>query len=361
MSSYDVVVAGAGPAGSMAAYYLAGAGARVVLLEKERMPRRKPCGGGLSGKAYRDFPFDLAPLVKSRCREVELRACGERRIVRAGAQSVWMVCRPEFDLFLAEHAVAAGAEFQQEQAVIGFTQGNGVTIETPSATLRAQVLIAADGANGFVSRHAGLRPKDAAPFALAIEAEAPVEEDRWGSRAMLDFDYARGYAWIFPKDQLCNVGVFTTQPDRFAALKQDFHRFISQLDVPFCGEIRSEARKIPFGGWRGNLVSGRVLAVGDAGGLSDPFLGEGIAFALHSGRIAAESVMQFLSGESQDLIGYERGVQESIGVDLRALRRTGALFYQRPRLWIQLISRLWPLQKLGAAYVAGRWSWGGGW
>src|SRR5262245_66457558 len=114
MLSYDILVAGAGPAGAIAAYDLARAGARVALLEKERMPRRKPCGGGLTAKAYRNLPFDLAPLVRSRCGQVEVRRGRRRFRIDAGADRVWMVCRPEFDLFLAEQAAAAGADFRQE-------------------------------------------------------------------------------------------------------------------------------------------------------------------------------------------------------------------------------------------------------
>src|SRR5436305_1100578 len=97
MQTYDAIVVGAGPAGAAAAYDLARAGVRVALLEKERMPRSKPCGGGLTAKAYRNFPFDITPLVRSRCGRVEVRRGRRRFRVEAGADDIWMVCRPEFD------------------------------------------------------------------------------------------------------------------------------------------------------------------------------------------------------------------------------------------------------------------------
>src|SRR5438105_1237284 len=108
MSTYDVIVVGAGPAGSFAAYNLAKSGVKVALIEKEIMPRRKPCGGGLSLKSMTTLPFDLGSLLKNECSEASFRYGNTEYEITTRPDSVWMVCRPEFDLFLAEQAAAAG-------------------------------------------------------------------------------------------------------------------------------------------------------------------------------------------------------------------------------------------------------------
>src|SRR5262249_34466477 len=157
----------------------------------------KPCGGGLTAKAYRNLPFDIAPLVRSHCGRVEVRR-GRRRfqVAAEGDDVIWMVCRPDFDRFLAEQAAAAGADFRQEAPVTALNQDDGVCVDTPQGAFRAPVLIAADGANGFVARAAGLRARDFAPYSLAIEAEVPVSDDPRGDLALIDLDYGGGYAWV---------------------------------------------------------------------------------------------------------------------------------------------------------------------
>jgi geranylgeranyl reductase family protein len=304
------------------------------------------------------LPFDLSSVLKSRCSRAELRHGKRRFQLDASTDSMWMVHRREFDQFLAEQAAAAGADFRQEEPVVAMEQSGSVCLRTPRETYQAEVVVAADGANGFVSKQAGLRPKDFSPYGIAIEAEVRVAHDRLHDVAVFDLDYAGGYGWVFPKGEIYNLGVGAVWPRRFPEIRQDFAKFLKSLDYPLVGEIHTEARKIPIGGWNGPLVSGRVLAAGDAGGLADPFLGEGIAYALRSGRIAAEESVAFLKGLRADLTRYQSRVLRAMGPDLRLLRQIARLFYTYPGICAALLAYVWPLQRLFIAYVGGRISLG---
>src|SRR5579884_1558234 len=128
---YDAVVVGAGPAGAFSAYKLAQAGARVVLLERRRIPRPKPCGGGLTPKAYRQLDFPIDDLVCAKPHGVWLRGRGVDAFPLADPRAeIWMVQRPAFDRRIAERAVAAGAELRDDEPVRSVEPGAPATVRT---------------------------------------------------------------------------------------------------------------------------------------------------------------------------------------------------------------------------------------
>src|ERR687884_1713921 len=110
MSRYDVAVVGAGPAGSVTAYRLATAGARVLLLDKARFPRDKPCGGGLTLRAVKELPFSVDPVVEDVVRRVECRLHYGRSFVRGDRDLALMTQRRRLDRFLVDRAVETGVE-----------------------------------------------------------------------------------------------------------------------------------------------------------------------------------------------------------------------------------------------------------
>lgn len=253
---YDVLIAGAGPAGCAAAYDLASAGKRVLMLDRRTFPRHKACACGLTRKTLRALRYSVEPVVERVCREVVLQEAGPRfhegvRIadksceVRLRTRKVIcaMAVREKFDAFCLEQTLAASAELKKIDAIVAVRESrDSVEIEVALAdggreTLCAPVLIGADGSNGQMRRlAAGLdAQRDQRRDAASIESrttELP-SEPAWYARGFaleamvpfevlpqqlpagdaphdLVFDFAPiagGYGWLFPKGDHINVGV----------------------------------------------------------------------------------------------------------------------------------------------------------
>ena len=208
----DVAIVGAGPAGSTAAYRLASAGARVLLLDRQRFPRDKPCGGGLTMRGIRLLPFDVSPVVEDRVDRVMLRLRFERSAEqRFAAPVAFMTQRRRLDQFLVERAAEAGADFRDGVRVRGIEPDGdaGMVVDVEGARIHAGLVIGADGANGVCSTALGLGADSA--FAVAYEGNlhltgASAAEHR--GRVTLELGTVPGgYGWLFPKGDHVNLGV----------------------------------------------------------------------------------------------------------------------------------------------------------
>ena len=157
MERFDAIVVGAGPAGSTAALRLSRAGARVLLADKGRFPRDKPCGGGLTTRAVRELPVDPEPVVEHVVDRMEFRFRYGSSFERgSGRPLILMTQRRRLDHLLAEKAAEAGADFRdgvRVDSVEGHENGARVTID--GSAVEASVLIGADGANGTTARSLG--------------------------------------------------------------------------------------------------------------------------------------------------------------------------------------------------------------
>jgi len=185
---FDVLVVGAGPAGSATAIHLARGGARVLLVDKARFPRDKPCGGGLTGRALRHVPCDVEPVVEHVVDRFVLRAGYRRPVARAStAPLIRMTQRRRLDLHLAEQAAASGADFRDGVRVDELVVGDdGFTAIVDGSQVAASYLVGADGANGVVARAVGLG--EGIVRGVALEGNVP-----WGP---LDPEPYRETAWV---------------------------------------------------------------------------------------------------------------------------------------------------------------------
>lgn len=329
---YDVIVIGGGPAGGTAAYFLGQAGSRVLVLEKELLPRYKACGGGISAHMLEQFPFSFEPVIESKVKSISY-ALGENVVtIPLTDQSVRMVMRNEFDSYLLKHAKA---EIRQGVTVRMVEENvEGVSVETTEGErFECSYLIAADGANSVASRSLGLRQKKL--MAGAIEVEASVPDDvftRFADKPMFIIgEIATGYLWIFPKSDHLSVGIGALHP-KPGELQSTLERVMARFGISIEGQP-SKGHPLPIYTHREPISTDRALLVGDAAGLVDPFIGEGIRFAIKSGRLAAEAI---LANHPEQ---YAHHVYQQIGCNHKLGMILMNLVYNLPKPWFDLGAR----------------------
>ncbi len=336
---WDAIVVGAGPGGSTAAYDMAAAGADVLLLDRARFPRDKPCGGGVLVSALRLLPYSLDPVTEQTITSFRVRYKRRREFEHHYHEPLAiMTQRSRLDAYMVERAVEAGAEFRDASAVRSI---DGTTIRLANGDAHeGQAIVAADGANGVVRRGLGL-PR--LRGAVALEGNAARSEQpagaRWSDAVGLELgSMPGGYGWVFPKGDHCNVGLGGF-PSAAPTLRDELSRYASgeSFDGGSLTELRGH--HLPLRDPDSALVRDRVAFVGDAAGLIDPLSGEGIGNAIRSGQLAAETALELVSGEASDMLAYRGRVEEEIEPELRVARQLQALFHQCPWPYVQLLRR----------------------
>ena len=339
MTAFDVVVVGAGPAGSTAARELAAAGASVLVVERARWPRYKACGGGIPIRAERMLPFPIDGVVEDSVERIEVSARGAGTFARdAGAPFARMVMRERFDALLMEHAQLAGAELRTETAVRGLDTNGRARIQADGFEAEADVVICADGAHSPVGRMAGLGLELAECAAWEVEVRGRPDRASVGeATALIDVGYDPwGYAWLFPKAELLSIGIVLPREEA-GQMKALVERYLARLGLAGADVEIARGHKIRFRRGGEAIASERIALVGDAAGLADEFTEEGISYAIHSGRLAARNALRALGGTG-DLRGYQDEVESEIQPELAAARTIAYMFYgmlrRAPRPWM---------------------------
>jgi geranylgeranyl reductase family protein len=295
-SVWDAVIVGAGPAGCAAAYDLAAAGRRVLLLDRADFPRHKACAGGLTRKSLRALRYSVEPVTRATLSAITVEKNRDEAATLASRNPVCaMTVRQELDEYCLRQTLAAGACFARIGAIETIDESAGsVTLRTEEAAYTARFLIGADGVHSRVRQILwGDRP---AWFRRGFALEADVIPSQ-GADSGLIFDFApvrRGYGWVFPKRDHLNVGLYTES----ASEKIDRARLSAWIADRY-GAARVEhmtGQYLGFGAENAPPHSGRVFLVGDAGGFADPLTGEGIHGAIASGQAAAAAILCELGG-----------------------------------------------------------------
>jgi menaquinone-9 beta-reductase len=326
----DVIVVGAGPAGSATAYYLASAGLDVLVLEKSHFPREKVCGDGLAPRAVKALTGMGVPLGQD---DGWVRSKGLRIVGGGGRIELnWpelssfpgyslVRSRLDFDQILARHAEKSGARVLEginvtgpvrdgrTGRVVGVTAHETSNGEKTERTFRGRVIVAADGNSSRLSVAMGLRKRDDRPLGVAVRSyyTSPRHDDDY-LEAWLDLwdgeKLLPGYGWIFGMgDGTSNVGLgLLNTSEAFGNIDYRvlLRRWLAGMpeEWGFAEENRTapvRGAALPMGFNRTPHYLDGVLLVGDAGGMVNPFNGEGIGYALEAGEIAARTIVQALA------------------------------------------------------------------
>jgi geranylgeranyl reductase family protein len=342
---FDAAVVGAGPAGACAAFELARQGARVVLLDKEDLPRYKTCGGGVVRRAQNLLAIDLSPVAECEITSATMTLLRSGLSFQATRSQglITMTMRAAFDQFLVAQAEAAGATIRPKTKVIALARAaSGVRLQTTDGPVAARFVIASDGVHSAVAKAAGW--PDHRRLAPALEAELYVSDhdlQRFSSAARFDFDIPpHGYGWIFPKRDHLSVGVLTTAI-RDRRLNQHFDDYVRTLRLARIVKEERHGFLIPLAVRSARLAHDRILLVGDAAGLADPVTAEGISHAIQSGQMAARALMAADFDRGKGEAFYQQTIHQSLLPELRAARLLAALLYSSP--WI----RTWLFRRCG--------------
>ncbi|HEY0756756.1 MAG TPA: geranylgeranyl reductase family protein [Ktedonobacteraceae bacterium] len=339
--SADVIIVGGGPAGSSAAYMLARQGLHVLVLEKQKMPRYKTCGGGVNIRAARHIPFSIEPVIEKTIYKYRFTYRGEKPFEKAYDEPLtYMTQRLRLDQFLLDQACEQGAQVIEEASIRKIAvNDDAVTVEDADGkTYRSLVLIGADGANSIVARQ--LQLSDGVQREIALESEVSLPAEimaRWADTIELDlFSVWCGYGWIFPKKDHISIGVGGPQK-LIKQIKAYNTAYLSQNAVAEYPTIRFSGHALPVRKGFSPLTKGRALLVGDAAGLLEPFTGEGIGYAVRSGQLAARAIEAFLKNEAADLTLYTHLLDQELTPELLSARQFVQIFNRFPALFYHLI------------------------
>ena len=303
----DVAIVGGGPAGSTAAYRLATAGARVLVVDRASFPRDKPCGGGVTGRAARLLPFSIEPVVEDLVDRLDCRLhYGPRFIRRARAPLALMTQRRRLDHFLLRKAAEAGADVR-DGVKVADVRADGLTVD--GEEVQARIVLAADGCNGTAARALGLGGEIV--HGVALEANYPYDARYRGTMVVAIGVVHGGYGWIFPKGDHVNVGVGGNESEA-PQLRAHLRRLCEEYGVD--PEAASDLRgyRLPMRRPTSRLARGGAAVLGDAAGLVDPFSGDGMYEAFLSSLLIVEPALDLLAGRAAGLEPYEQAVARRI-------------------------------------------------
>jgi len=307
-----VAILGGGPAGAFAAEKLASAGLGVVLMD-EKLAWEKPCGGGLTFKAYSQYPFLLDnPTPKRFVRETVLAAPDAGAVTLRLGDPLLIYSRFDLNRMLLERAERAGAQIEKVRVTGMERRGDGWALRTPAGAVDADYCIVATGARNPL--------RDVGTQLAATDAMSALGYYIPGEQERIDIQFLpglEGYIWVFPRCGHLSVGI-CGKGEPAARLRQRLERYLAEHGISWKGATFYShlLPALDTKSWKRNRVAGDGwMAVGDAAGLVDPVTGEGLYYAIRSADLAAQSLLADVA-PAENTERYRKLLRRDFAADL---------------------------------------------
>ena len=315
---YDILIVGAGPAGSRAAAVVAEAGCSALLIDaKTRIGEQPHCGEFVPARLFQEFHFKDDCVIQS-VNFMETRVLGAAR--ESGREPVlkssrtmspgFIIDRVRFDRGMAREAAFKGATVMCATRLIGRENSSWIIQSRGrKSLLTPRLTIAADGAASTVAAALGMKRSE---LGVGLQMEVPLKSPLWDIFVFLDRDFVGGYGWLFPKGTTANVGIGIA-PGSASSLSRLLEKFLEGLcknGMVKSGRLAISGGVIPMSGLREDLVRDDVIFCGDAAGLTHPITGAGIPQAVLSGDLAGRAAVAALKTRNNKLLTkYENDIR----------------------------------------------------
>jgi len=335
----EIIIIGGGLSGASTALNLSKKGYSVLVIEKEITENIKPCAGGMASSMTKYLPLDIEKAIESKIRNVEFRweASDNVKADLSGESPFWIVKREKLDQLILEEALKNGIELVSPAKVEKIIKENDKWIINCNNNhqYKSEFLVIADGSQSKWAGHFNLgprKPKFANTIALRIKGSGFIPKDT----VRFEFGFVKkGFAWAFPLKESVNIGIGTFINNRRLGDEKTNHRILKSFGF---NDLSYKATKRKLRIWNGfhKLNGDKVLVVGDAASLCDPFLAEGIRPSLLSSFYAAESIDQCLSGKADNLNEYTTNLNKKWSQSMVWGARIAQVFYRFPKTGYEL-------------------------
>jgi geranylgeranyl reductase family protein len=362
--NYDVVVVGAGPAGATAAKFLGEKGDKVLLLDKSRFPRDKPCGGVLSVRTLKRFPYISEDLISAYSFDCSISSSSLKNQfqVQMDDPISAFVVRKDFDDGLVRLAIASGAVFRDGVSAtdLQIVHDKVVLSLDTGESVESQLVIGADGVWSMIAKKSGLGQHY--PYiGRCLFQEVPMTSDlldqyfteKKKTQLFVKFMGVDGFGWVVPKKNCLNIGIGEIQPSASQQrnkhpLKEVYQEYISVLKkrnvIPSTITPRTiQGGALPIRPFEKTFAD-RVLLCGDAAGQMNPLTGDGIHYAMSAGMFAADVCGMALEAGTTNasfLSKYQRLWKNDFGEEIKIFGRVLNMLLKgnRDEKYIRLLSR----------------------
>ncbi|MHA1378044.1 MAG: NAD(P)/FAD-dependent oxidoreductase [Candidatus Helarchaeota archaeon] len=326
---WDVAIVGSGPAGSMAAMTLGAAGFKTIIIEKDKLPRYKVCGGAIPQEFVESMKIP-EEIIERKFESLMLHHLKDEILRKGEGACVW---RSDLDIFMTNLATESSAVLLENTRIIKANYKNDLYIlHSKNTKIQSKILIAADGVPSTILKSFGWNSFSKEDIAQTMTYEIKLSETKINKRlgeTCIHLYFGKndicdiGYAWLFPKREIISVG-WGCQLSNIRNVREEFQNFLKIVNkfIQDGKIIKKAAHMCPVGFQKQFNKDGLVL-VGDAAGFVDPLSGKGIAYAAASGKIAGKVIIKALEEEDKNIISkeYEKKLDRDFLKALKAKKR----------------------------------------